>query len=243
MVSTSYIYLPAVVLLIVGIISTLIGGLASLNDDIVSWSLIVGSVIVALSIVSLFLGRYYAIVKQREAFRAVQRECVILNGEYEARRVQWKIVFKSRKHSVNTSTSPVESSLMKMFQPCSSCFTGSLPTLYINVPDSPGLGYLATSASCGSLESGLCQDADGESTDRMLSPLTYDETGRRRSIYCTHCGSRSLAPMTLLTEQPSCDGCNRSLELPPKYFVPLNIDSTPRGSSMDSRSHSFTFVA
>lgn len=41
-----------------------------------------------------------------------------------------------------------------------------------------------------------------------------------KRLFCTHCGSRTLAPQTPLIDRlPNCIGCHRPIELPSKYQV------------------------
>jgi len=207
-----YIYIPSMFLFVLGTITTIIGLVTSFNADSTDWILVTGLILLLWCTISFLFRKLGMIMLQKKAFAAVNKALTVINIKYRERGLKWKMSFPRSKKTVNTSK--MDDSFVS-----SAWLTIVCPTIYIELPGEKRVNSGREHSLSVQIEMGT------QGTE-------LKDSHQSKKIYCTHCGHRAPVPTAPLSCQPLCEGCQRPLELPAKYFV----DSASDGSASSSPS-------
>jgi len=207
-----YFYLPCFIFLTLGVIITILGLATSFASSTPNWTLVVGLLLLLLSTFAFIGAKIGATCLQRKAFNLVELALVELNNKYQARSMKWRIAYPKSKQTVVTAGDNSGHSF-DFF----SCLDVQYPTIYIDLPSNDRLLV--------------------DTNQNVQIEMANTSQNRVKKVYCTHCGLRSPAPNRPLKHQPLCSGCNRSLDLPARYFA---VDSAEDFISSSCSSPSFS---
>lgn len=210
-----YAYIPAIVLIVVGVIVTSVGVATSIaampkfstTQISPDWTLVSGMTILLFGFIAIFAAKGFINLFLRRAF---QEACIMIesiNEKYSSRGLKWRIQFSKVKSS-GTSSDPAS-------DVSTSCLSVPSPLIYIELPAEKQAPNQINEHS-HSENNVLSNTSSDRVVEIEMVPKLHE---KRKTVYCTHCGYRTPAPSTPLHQQPLCQGCNRPLELPSRYFA------------------------